>query len=441
VRCRDGGGYSEFEVAAGERVPFVLTYHRSGQPEPPMAEPEQAVADTERFWKEWLSRCHYHGEYAPAVRRALVTLKALTYAPTGGIVAAATTSLPEQLGGCRNWDYRFCWLRDATFTLEALLETGYVDEAAAWRDWLLRTVADHPDDLQVMYDLDGARRLPERTLDWLGGYEDSRPVRVGNAAVGQLQLDVWGEVIQGLYLCRQAGVPAAGKSWGLQLGLLDFLAGHWREPDNSLWEVRGPRRHFVHSKVLAWVAFDRAVKAAEQYGLHGPVRQWRTLRDEIHAEVCTKGFDAYRNTFTQFYGSAGVDAALLLIPRVGFLPPDDPRVAGTVAAVQRELCEGGLVVRYRPDVNDNLDGLSGAGGAFLVCSFWLAEALHGIGRRDEARELFERLLRLRNDLGLLSEQYDPVRRRQLGNTPQAFSMVGLVNTARLLGEPLPFSAF
>ncbi|MEV4279654.1 glycoside hydrolase family 15 protein [Actinoplanes xinjiangensis] len=431
LRGQDQSTVAEFEIRAGQRVPFVLTYQLSHLPRPEPVDPERALAETEHFWHDWISRCDYDGRWPDAVRRALLTLKALTYAPTGGILAAATTSLPEQLGGTRNWDYRYCWLRDATFTLQALLGTGYVAEAEAWREWLLRAVAGDPADLQIMYALDGTRRLPEYTLDWLDGYEGSRPVRIGNAAADQLQLDVWGEVIDGLHLSREAGIAATDTAWDLQLALLDHLEGAWRQPDNSLWEVRGPRRHFVHSKVMAWAGFDRAVTAVERHGLDGPVDRWRAVRDEIHAEVCAKGFDTDRNTFTQSYGSRGLDAALLLIPRVGFLPADDPRVIGTVEAVQRELCQDGFVLRYRPEA-EGVDGLPGTEGAFLACSFWLVDALHDIGRRAEAEQLFERLLELRNDVGLLAEEYDPVTGRHLGNTPQAFSLVGLVNSARQL---------
>lgn len=434
---RDLTTYAHFTVGAGERVPFVLTHRASHERRPTPADPEAALAQTEEFWARWMSHFRYDGGWPDAVRRSLLTVKALTYAPTGGIAAAATTSLPEQLGGPRNWDYRFCWLRDATFALQALLGTGFVAEAKAWREWLLRAVAGDPADLQIMYGLDGTRRLPEYQLDWLGGYEGSRPVRIGNAASGQFQLDVWGEVLDGLHLSRVAGIQSEESAWDLQLALLDFLEGHWQEPDNSLWEVRGPRRDFVHSKVLAWTGVDRAVRAVEQFGLEGPVARWRDLRARIHADVCRHGFDADRGTFTQFYGSAGLDAALLLIPRTGFLPWDDPRVVGTVEAVERELYREGFVLRYDPSADGGVDGLPGAEGSFLACTFWFADALHGIGRTGEATELFERLLDLRNDLGLLAEEYDTVTGRQLGNTPQAYSHVGLVNTARHLSGTRP----
>ncbi|MEO3753840.1 glycoside hydrolase family 15 protein [Streptomyces sp. B6B3] len=428
---------AEFTVEAGQRVPFVLTYQASHLPRPQPVEAGSAIRDTERFWSDWVGACPYRGGWREEVRRSLTVLKALTYAPTGGILAAATTSLPEQLGGPRNWDYRFCWLRDSTFALQALLGTGYVEEARAWREWLLRAVAGDPADLQIMYALDGTRRIPETTLNWLSGYEGSAPVRIGNAAAEQFQLDVWGEVLDCLNLARLSGLAPTETAWNMQRALLDYLEGHWREPDTSLWEVRGPHRHFTHSKVMAWAGLDRAVHTVRSQGLSGPADRWAALRDEIHAEVCERGYDAERGTFTQFYGSRGLDAALLLLPRVGFLPWTDPRMRGTVEAVRRELCEDGFLVRYRPDADGGVDGLPGSEAPFLSCSFWLADALHGTGRTAEARRLFERLLDLRNDVGLLSEEYDPVTRRQVGNTPQAFSMVGLINTARYLsGEAI-----
>jgi GH15 family glucan-1,4-alpha-glucosidase len=429
--------YAEFAVSAGDRVPFVLTHKPSHLPRPKAVEPEQALAETEAFWSDWMRHYEYDGRWDDAVRRSLITLKALTYAPTGGIVAAATTSLPEQLGGPRNWDYRFCWLRDATFTLQALLGTGFATEAKAWREWLLRAVAGDPADLQIMYGIDGTRRLTEFTVDWLPGYEGSSPVRVGNAASDQFQLDTWGEVLDGLHLARTARIDADEDAWDMQLALMDFLEGHWRDPDNSLWEVRGERRHFVHSKVLAWAGVDRMVQGAERYGLEGPVDKWKALRQEIHDDVCANGFDAERGTFTQFYGSRGLDAALLLIPQVGFLPWNDPRVVGTVDEVQRELYRDGFMLRYDTGADGGVDGLPGDEGSFLACTFWLADALHGIGRTKQATELFERLLDLRNDLGLLSEEYDTAAGRQIGNTPQAYSHVGLVNTARHLSGTRP----
>jgi GH15 family glucan-1,4-alpha-glucosidase len=421
---------ADFEVNAGEQIPFVLTHHPSHLAAPEPLDAARALADTERFWTDWISGCQYDGPWESDVRRALVVVKALTYQPTGGILAAVTTSLPEQLGGPRNWDYRYCWLRDATFTLRALLDTGFIDEARAWREWLVRATAGDPADLQSMYGLDGRRRLPELELPWLAGYEQSRPVRIGNSAAGQFQLDVWGEVLNGLHLSREAGLAPKDSAWDLQRALLDFLESHWDQPDNGLWELRGKRRHFVHSKVMAWAGVDRAVRAATHHRLDGPVDRWRALRDHIHDDVCRRGYDPERNTFTQSYGSRALDAALLLIPRVGFLPSDDARVIGTVDAVQAELCRDGFLRRYDPDTSD--DGLPGEEGVFLACSFWLVDALAGVGRTQQATDLFERLLDVRNDVGLLSEEYDTEHHRQLGNTPQAFSMVGLINTARQL---------
>ena len=430
---RDRSTYAEFEVGPGDSVPFVLTHAASHLPRPDPVDPAEALAGTESYWADWIAQCSYDGEWSDAVRRSLLTLKAVTYAPTGGIVAAATTSLPEELGGSRNWDYRYCWLRDATFTLQALLGTGYEKEARAWREWLLRAVAGDPADLRIMYALDGSRRIPEYELPWLPGYADSSPVRVGNAAAAQFQLDVWGEVLDGLHYSRTSGLTPTEDAWSLQKALLDFLEGHWDSPDNSLWEVRGDRQPFVHSKVMAWAGLDRGVQAVERFGLDGPVDRWRQLRQEVHEDVCAHGYDADRGTFTQFYGSQGLDAALLLLPRVGFLPPEDPRIVGTVDAVQRELSQDGLLLRYHPDADGGVDGLAGHESPFLACSFWLADALSMIGRGGEARALFERLLGLRSDLGLLSEEYDTGLHRQVGNTPQAFSHVGLVNTAAQLG--------
>ncbi|MCT9088376.1 glycoside hydrolase family 15 protein [Streptomyces sp. ASQP_92] len=425
---------SSFTVAKGEKVAFVLTWHPSHEPRPALIDPHEALEQSLAGWREWAGRCRYQGPYREAVIRSLITLKALTFAPTGGIVAAPTTSLPEELGGVRNWDYRYCWLRDSTLTLEALLSGGYLEEAAQWRNWLLRAVAGDPADLQIMYGLSGERRLPEVELPWLKGHLESAPVRIGNAAVEQLQLDVYGEVIDSLYLARQAGLESESHAWNLQLSLLGFLEARWREPDEGLWEVRGPRRHFVHSKVMAWVAADRAVRTLEaEPELRGDVARWRKMRDEVHREVCEKGFDPVRNTFTQAYGSEELDAATLLIPRLGFLPPDDPRVVGTVDAVRAELGGSGFVRRYSTD-GSTVDGLPGDEGTFLVCSFWLADALRLTGRVKEARELFERLLTLRNDVGLLAEEYDPGAERHLGNFPQAFSHIGLVATACAL-EP------
>ncbi|MFC8266422.1 glycoside hydrolase family 15 protein [Streptomyces cinereoruber] len=423
---------SAFTVAAGEKVAFVLTWHPSHEPRPDLVDPFEALEQSLADWREWAARCTYRGPHREAVLRSLITLKALTYAPTGGIVAAPTTSLPEEVGGVRNWDYRSCWLRDSSLTLGALLAAGYVEEAAAWRDWLLRSVAGDPADLQIMYGPAGERRLPETTLPWLRGYADSAPVRTGNAAVDQFQLDVYGEVMDSLNRAREAGIPAERHAWNLQLSLLGFLESTWREPDEGLWEVRGPRRHFTHSKVMAWVAADRAVRTLEaDPSLPGDAARWRAMRDDIHAQVCDRAYDPVRNTFTQSYGSRELDAATLLIPQVGFLPPDDPRVVGTVDAVMAELMHDGYVRRYSAD-STALDGLPGQEGTFLVCSFWLADALRMTGRSEEARVLFERLVALGNDVGLLAEEYDPATGRQLGNFPQAFSHIGLVGTALAL---------
>ncbi|WP_406001622.1 glycoside hydrolase family 15 protein [Streptomyces sp. NBC_00829] len=426
---------SSFTVGAGEKVAFVLTWHPSHEERPTLIDPYEALECSLDDWHEWSRSCATNGRYREAIVRSLITLKALTYGPTGGIVAAPTTSLPEEIGGVRNWDYRYCWLRDSTLTLGALLLAGYKEEAGRWRDWLLRAVAGDPADLQIMYGLSGERRLPETELTWLSGYAGSAPVRTGNEAVEQLQLDVYGEVIDSLFVAREAGLPAEKHAWNLQLSLLGFLESKWREPDEGLWEVRGPRRHFVHSKVMAWVAADRAVRTLETYPtLRGDADRWRAMRDEVHEEVCEKGYDPVRNTFTQSYGSVDLDAAVLLIPRVGFLPPDDPRVIGTVDAVRAELGTGGLVRRYST-AGVSVDGLPGNEGAFLACSFWLVDALRMTGRAKEARELFEQLLALRNDVGLLAEEYDPVSGRQVGNFPQAFSHIGLVTSAlALAGE-------
>lgn len=418
---------SDFTVKAGQRIPFVLTWAPSHLGRPRAVEPEAVLEATESFWLQWAAKCQVTGPYRDAVLRSLITLKALTFAPTGGIVAAVTTSLPEELGGERNWDYRYCWLRDATLTLQALLASGYSEEAAAWRNWLLRAVAGDPADLQIMYGLHGERRLPEMTLDWLAGYEGSKPVRIGNGAAGQLQLDVWGEVLDCLALTRTSLLQDGDDSWDVQVALMEHLETAWDRPDNGLWEMRGPRRHFTHSKVMAWVAADRMVKGVRDFGLPGPADRWEALRDTIHADVMANGFDAGRNTFVQSYGRPELDASLLLIPHVGFLPADDPRVLGTIDAVQRELTHDGFLLRYRQEQSD--DGVPGGEGVFLACSFWLVDALIGAGRRREAKELFERLLALRNDVGLLSEEWDVSAARQLGNTPQAFSHFALVRSA------------
>jgi GH15 family glucan-1,4-alpha-glucosidase len=424
---------SEFSVAAGQRESFVLHYRPSHLAMLPPIDPEQSLTETETYWRGWSERCIYRGRWHEAVLRSLLTLKALTYTPTGGIVAAPTTSLPEQVGGVRNWDYRFCWLRDATFTLNAMLLAGYMEEATAWRDWLLRAIAGSPDDLQILYSVTGARRLDEVELPWLPGYENSAPVRVGNAAAKQFQLDVYGEVMDTLHLARVSHMEPSEHAWRVQIALLEFLASHWSLPDEGLWEVRGPPRHFTHSKVMAWVAFDRAIKDAESDGLEGPVAAWREIREAIHVEVCDKGFDAKSNAFVQSYESDHLDASLLLIPQVGFLPPDDPRVLGTIAAIESRLLVDGLVLRY--STQTNVDALPPGEGAFLPCSFWLADAYALTGRRAEAEAMFERLLALGNEVGLFAEEYDPRARRMLGNFPQALTHMALVNSARLLSIP------
>ena len=423
----------EFHVTKGERTPFALNYRFSHEPALQAADPERALMATENWWREWSGRCIYKGRWRDAVVRSLITLKTLTYEPTGGIVAAPTTSLPEKRGGVRNWDYRYCWLRDATFTLNALLLAGYHEEAVAWREWLLRAAAGRPDDLQTLYSVTGERRLDEYEVSWLPGYGGAAPVRVGNAASKQFQLDVYGEVMDTLHLARAAALEPEPAAWRIQVALLAFLDSNWQRPDEGIWEVRGPRRHFTHSKVMAWVAFDRAIKDVEVFGLDGPVEHWRQTRDAIHAQVCTAGYDARRNTFVQSYGSSHLDASLLLIPQVGFLPPEDSRVRGTVEAIERTLIVDGLVLRY--STATDVDALPPDEGTFLPCSFWLADALVLIGRREEGEALFERLLGLSNDVGLLSEEYDPRDRHMLGNFPQALTHMALVNTARLLSIP------
>jgi len=429
---RDRRTVARFEVAAGETLAFVLTHAPSHLEVPRRVDPQKALADTEAFWKQWSANCKVDGPWADAVCRSLITLKALTYAPTGGIVAAPTTSLPERIGGVRNWDYRHCWLRDATLSLLALMNAGYYDEASAWREWLLRAVAGSPAQIQIMYGLAGERRLTELEIPWLAGYEGSKPVRIGNAAAAQLQLDVYGELMDALYQACKGGLARHDIAWGLQRTLLDHLEKVWVQPDEGIWEVRAAQRHFTHSKVMAWVAFDRAVKMVEGMGLPGPVERWRELRARIHADVCAQGFSRKRNAFVQCYGSEELDASLLQIAITGFLPPEDPRVKGTVAAIQRDLTEDGFVLRYR--THETVDGLPPGEGVFLACSFWLADNLCMLGRWDEARELFERLVGLTNDVGLLAEEYDPAAKRFLGNFPQAFSHVALVNTAMNLGS-------
>jgi GH15 family glucan-1,4-alpha-glucosidase len=423
---------ADFDISAGDRATFVLTWHPSHLGPPAGADPDQSVEETSRWWRAWSQRCTTGGAHRDVVQRSLITLKALTHAPTGGIVAAATTSLPEEIGGSRNWDYRYCWLRDATFTLYALLLGGYGAEAAAWRDWLLRAAAGAPAQLQIMYGPAGERRLPEIELDWLPGYESSAPVRVGNAASRQFQLDVYGEVMDLLHQARRAGIEPDPESWQLQRTIMDFLEGHWRDVDEGIWEIRGPRRDFTHSKVMAWVAADRAVKAVDTHGLDGPIDAWRRLRDEIRADVEAHGFDVGRNTFTQSYGRPELDASLLMLPLVGFCDANDPRMIGTVAAIERDLLEDGLVRRYGEGSLGHIDGLPGSEGAFLPCSFWLADNYVLQGRIDDGRRLFDHLTGLANDVGLLAEEYDTRLGRLVGNFPQAFTHVALVNTAHNL---------
>jgi len=427
---RDLRTHASFTVAEGDRVPFVLTWFPSNEPLPTPVEPDAALHDTESYWEEWADRCTYYGRWHDAVHRSLLTLKALTYAPTGGIVAAPTTSLPEALGGVRNWDYRYCWLRDATLTLLALLRAGYIDEARSWRDWLLRAIAGSPEDVQIMYGVAGERRLTELQLPWLSGYEGSQPVRIGNGASNQLQLDVYGEVVEALYRARARGLEPSDDSWRLTSKIIDWLESGWRQEDEGIWEVRGPRRHFTHSKVMAWVAFDRAVKMDEQLGREGNADRWRACREDVRQDVLKSGFNADVGTFVQYYGSDRLDASLLLIPLVGFLPATDERVVATVDAIRRDLLRDGFVERYRADAeNVDVDGLPPGEGVFLPCSFWLVAVLAQQGKHAEAIELYERLLSLRNDVGLVSEEYDPESKRLVGNFPQAFTHLALVETA------------
>jgi GH15 family glucan-1,4-alpha-glucosidase len=420
---------ANFALREGDVMPFVLTYYPSHVEAPRPVDPRFALEDTQMWWEDWASTLQFEGPWRDAVMRSLVTLKALTYSPTGGIVAAPTTSLPETLGGVRNWDYRYCWLRDATLTLESLMRGGYFEEAMAWRNWLLRAVAGDPADLQIMYGTAGERNLVEREVPWLKGYENATPVRVGNAAAGQFQLDVYGEVMSALYVASRVGGRLSDTAWALQTVLMGFVEEKWSEPDDGIWEVRGPRRHFTHSKVMAWVAFDRAVRMVEECGQPGPVDKWRELRDKVHAEVCAQGFNEKVGAFTQYYGSDALDASLLMMPLFGFLPATDDRVRSTIEAIERDLTEDGFVLRYRASDAHDVDGLEGHEGAFLACSFWMADCLHLLGRHDDAVALFERLVGLCNDLGLLSEEYDALAKRQVGNFPQAFSHVSLVNAA------------
>ena len=419
---------AEFTVTEGQRVPFDLTWYPSHRSEPSPLDVEEEIQNTEKWWLAWSDRCSYQGKWQDAVLRSLLTLKALTFSPTGGIAAAPTTSLPEHIGGVRNWDYRFCWVRDATLTLQSFLNAGYLEEAAAWREWLLRAVAGSPSELNILYGLRGERRLTELELPWLPGYEGSAPVRTGNAAYKQFQLDIFGEVANTLFQCRQAGLePNREMGEGIVQALLQFLETGWEQPDEGIWEMRGPRRQFTHSKVMAWVALDRAVESIKRGWFSGDLAHWQTLRTKIHAQVCDQGFDAGLNSFVQYYGSRHLDASLLMIPLVGFLPADDPRVVGTVKAIENQLMQDGLVARYT--VDPAVDGMPHGEGQFLACSFWLADNYGLQGRQQEAEQLFERLLEIRNDVGLLSEEYDPVAKRLLGNFPQAFSHIGLVNTA------------
>jgi len=435
LRVEDFTSCADFCVCGGELLPFVLSWGPSHEGAPDAIDPFRAVCETESFWTEWLAECTYDGEWRDAVARSLLTLKALTYAPTGGIVAAPTTSLPEQPGGVRNWDYRYCWLRDAAVTLLALTRAGLREEAQAWHAWLVRAIAGDPADVQTVYGVAGERRLTELELPWLSGFAESRPVRIGNDASTQFQLDMYGEVVNTMHHARRAGLEDHdGEVWSLTRGLVDFVETHWRLPDEGPWEVRSPRRHFVFSKVMAWVAVDRTVADAENLGLPAPLARWRTLRDEIRREILREGYDEKQNTFTQSYGSAELDASALLFPLVGFLPANDERMLGTVAAIERRLCRDGLVYRYTTSDDGSVDGLPAGEGAFLACSFWLAANYALAGRLDDARALFERLLSLRNDVGLLAEEYDPRSARQLGNFPQAFSHVPLIMAAHLLDE-------
>jgi GH15 family glucan-1,4-alpha-glucosidase len=430
MQGRDMKTHASFTVHEGQTVPFALSYHPSYKMPQFVPDSSESLTRTISWWREWTKRCQFEAQnehWAEAVRRSLITLKLLTFNPTGGIVAAPTTSLPEAVGGTRNWDYRYCWLRDSAMTLYALLNAGYRDEAEAWRQWLLRAAAGHPEQLHIMYGVAGERWLPENEVAWLPGYERSSPVRVGNDAVNQVQLDVYGELMDTMHAAREADLSALDEAWRMQKVLLAHLETIWRQPDRGIWEVRGTPKRFTHSRLMCWVAFDRAVKGCERFGLDGPVEKWRSICDAIHADICTHGYDPQRNTFVQHYGGRALDSALLLMPQVGFLPLDDPRLAGTVAAIERELLRGGFVRRYATEEAD--DGVGGEEGAFLACSFWLADAYELLGRTDDATALFERLLTLRNDLGLLAEEYDPASRHLVGNFPQGFSHIGLINTA------------
>jgi len=438
TRGEDLTTVANFKVKQGDRVPFVLTWFESHKEPPRAVTPDHALRDTEKFWSDWTKNFRWHGEWKDAVLRSVITLKGLTYAPTGGLVAAATTSLPEEIGGVRNWDYRFCWLRDASFTLFSMMKVGYRDEAQSWRAWLLRAIAGSAQQAQIMYGVHGERRLPEMEIPWLSGYENSKPVRIGNAASTQFQLDVYGDVFYALYHAEINGLKATEPEWRLQMEVIEFLESNWQKPDDGIWEVRGGRKHFTQSKVLAWVAFDRAIKIAEccMHAKPEHIERWRKIRKQIYDQVCERGYNVDKKTFTQSYGSDALDASLLTLPLFGFLPATDERIRGTIAAIERELMWNGLVLRYRP-AEEHVDGLPGREGVFLPCSFWLASCFHLTGRREEAKELFERLLGLGNDLGLFSEEYDPVDKRQLGNFPQAFTHEALIHTAWILngGQP------
>ncbi len=429
---RDLTTVAEFEIRKGDQVPFVLTWYSSHRPPPKKVRATNALAQTERYWTKWARQFRAKGKDREAVIRSLLTLKGLTYAPSGGIVAAATTSLPEQNGGVRNWDYRFCWLRDATLTLFALTGAQFVEEARRWQTWLLRAIAGSPEQMQILYGVNGERRLEEYEVDWLSGYENSAPVRIGNAASTQFQLDVYGEVVSSMYHAHQAGIEMDKSGWAMQVALLKFLELNWQQPDEGIWEVRGGRRHFTHSKMMAWLAFHRAVQLVEECGYPGKrhVERWRGVRDRIHDEVCRLGYHPKRKAFTQSYGSSALDASLLLMPMIGFLPVSDPRVRRTIRAIERDLTRSGLILRYKPQAS-SADALPGTEGVFLPCSFWMVNCLHMLGQKQKARRLFNRLMKLRNDLGLLSEEYDPIARRQLGNFPQAFTHVSLIVAARL----------
>ena len=433
LRGEDYRTVGEFVVAEGERVPFELTWFPShATPAESRLDADAAFAATQAWWTEWAERCTVQGPWREAVVRSLITLKALTYRPTGAIVAAPTTSLPEQLGGVRNWDYRYCWLRDATFALLALMDAGFTAEALAWREWLLRSVAGRPDEIHIMYGIRGERRLPEMELPWLPGFGGSTPVRIGNAAHSQFQLDVYGEILDATYQGLRLGIPYNENAWRIDTALVTYLESAWREPDEGIWEMRGPRRHFTHSKVMAWLALDRAVKGIEQFGMPGPLERWCAVRDAIHAEVCARGYDPASGAFVQSYGSSHLDASVLMMPLVGFLPASDPRIRKTVDAIERRLTHHGFVNRYETD--PEVDGLPPGEASFLLCSFWLVDVLAMLGRREEALERFEHLLSVRNDVGLLAEGYDAARHQLAGNFPQAFSHIGLINSAMNLSR-------